>query len=347
MNRTEETGVVLELQRLSTEDGPGVRTTAFLKGCTLACAWCHNPESIDPRPQVQWMGNRCIGCRMCVTACPQHALELTGSGMQLDRSLCTGCGMCVTACPSGAMDLLGARWTVQGLLAEVVKDRAYFGPDGGVTVSGGEPTLQAEFCRSFLAAAHTAGLHTAIDTCGMVATDRFLAVAREADLVLYDLKEADGAAHKIFTGQDNTIILANVLVLADMMRREGRPRALWIRTPLIPGATAAELNIRVLGAFIAENLADVVSRWDLCAFNNLARDKYARLGRDWLYAGTPLMFAEEVRHLVDIARLSGVNPDIVHWSGRTRLDDPLVVEDHSADPGASDPGGFQHGGSNG
>ncbi|HWQ21250.1 MAG TPA: glycyl-radical enzyme activating protein, partial [Clostridia bacterium] len=237
MNRTEETGVVLELQRLSTEDGPGVRTTVFLKGCSLTCAWCHNPESIDPRPQVQWMGNRCIGCRTCVTACPQHALDLTGTGMQLDRSLCTGCGVCVTTCPSGAMDLLGARWTAQGLLAEVVKDRAYFGPDGGVTVSGGEPALQGEFCRAFLAAARAAGLHTAVDTCGMAATDRFLAVAREADLVLYDLKEADGVRHKTFTGQDNTIILANVLLLADMMRHEGRPRTLWIRTPLIPGAT--------------------------------------------------------------------------------------------------------------
>lgn len=346
MNSREETGIVLELQRLSTEDGPGVRTTVFLKGCTLACAWCHNPESIDPRPQVQWMGNRCIGCRTCVATCPQHALELTGTGMQIDRSPCTGCSVCVTACPSGAMDLLGARWTAQGLLAEVVKDQAYFGLDGGVTVSGGEPVLQGDFCRSFLAAAHAVGLHTAVDTCGMVATDRFLAVAREADLVLYDLKEADSLRHKMFTGQDNTIILANVVVLADMMRHEGRPRTLWIRTPLIPGATAADLNIRVLGAFIAENLADVVSRWDLCAFNNLARDKYARLGRDWLYAGTPLMSAEEVRHLVDVARSSGVNPDIVQWSGRTRLDDPLAVEGHSADPGPPSPGGCQHGGCN-
>jgi pyruvate formate lyase activating enzyme len=346
VNSREETGIVLELQRLSTEDGPGVRTTVFLKGCSLACAWCHNPESIDPRPQVQWMGNRCIGCRTCVATCSEHALELTGTGMQIDRSICTGCSVCVTACPSGAMDLLGARWTAQGLLAEVVKDRAYFGLDGGVTVSGGEPALQGEFCRLFLAAAHAVGLHTAVDTCGMAATDRFLDVAREADLVLYDLKEADSLRHKAFTGQDNTIILANVLVLADMMRHEGRPRALWIRTPLIPGATAADLNIRVLGAFIAENLADVVSRWDLCAFNNLARDKYARLGRDWLYAGTPLMSAEEVRHLVDVARSSGVNPDIVQWSGRTRLDDPLAVEGHSADPGPSSPGGFQHGGCN-
>jgi len=340
VNRTEETGVVLELQRLSTEDGPGVRTTVFFKGCTLACAWCHNPESIDPRPQVQWMGNRCIGCRTCVTACSQHALVLTGTGMQLDRSLCTGCGACVTACPSGAMDLLGARWTAQGLLAEVIKDRAYFGPDGGVTVSGGEPTLQAEFCGSFLALAHAAGLHTAIDTCGMVATERFLAVAREADLVLYDLKEADSTRHRAFTGQDNTIILANVLALADAMRHEERPRALWIRTPLIPGATAADLNIRVLGGFIAENLADVVSRWDLCAFNNLAQDKYARLGQDWLYAGTPLMSIEEVQHLEDVARSSGVPASIVRWSGRTRLDDPLVVVDHSADPGPSDLGGY-------
>lgn len=330
MNQSEQTGIVLELQRLSTEDGPGVRTTVFLKGCPLACAWCHNPESIDPRPQVQWMGNRCIGCRTCVNTCPQHALTLTGTGMQLDRALCTGCGECVTACPSGAMDLLGTRWTVPGLLAEVVKDRAYFGPDGGVTLSGGEPTLQGAFSRSFLQAAHAAGLHTALDTCGMAATGPFLDIAREADLVLYDLKEADGARHRTFTGQDNTMILANALALADVMRREGCPRTLWIRTPLIPGATATDFNIQVIGGFIAGNLGDVVSRWDLCAFNNLARDKYARLGRDWLYVGTPLMARDEVQHLADVASASGVDPAIVHWSGRTRLDDPLVVEDHTA-----------------
>lgn len=338
MSRSEQTGIVLELQRLSTEDGPGVRTTVFLKGCTLACAWCHNPESIDPRPQVQWMGNRCIGCRTCVSTCAQHALTLTGTGLQLDRVLCTGCGECVTTCPSGAMDLLGTRWTVSGLLAEVIKDRAYFGPDGGITVSGGEPTLQGEFCKSFLAVARAAGLHTALDTCGMTATSQFLNIAREADLVLYDLKETEGVRHKMFTGQDNTVILANVLALAGMMREEGRSQKLWIRTPLIPGATATDLNVRVIGAFIAENLADVVSRWDLCAFNNLARDKYARLGRDWLYAGTPLMPRDEVQRLADLAMTSGVDPAIVHWSGRTRLDDPLVVENRIADPGITGPG---------
>jgi pyruvate formate lyase activating enzyme len=330
--------MILELQRLSTDDGPGVRTTVFLKGCSLACAWCHNPESIDPRPQVQWMGNRCIGCRTCVGTCPQHALALTGTGMQLDRALCTGCGECVTACPSGAMDLLGTRWTVPVLLAEVVKDRAYFGPDGGVTLSGGEPTLQGEFSRSFLQAGHSAGIHTALDTCGMAATSQFLNIAREADLVLYDLKEADGVRHKTYTGQDNTVILANAVALADVMRREGRPRTLWIRTPLIPGATATDFNIQVIGGFIAENLADVTSRWDLCAFNNLARDKYARLDRDWLYAGTPLMARDEVQHLADVARTSGVDPAIVHWSGRTRLDDPLVVENHTTDSGTTGPG---------
>ena len=144
-------GTVLEIQRMSTEDGPGIRTTVFFKGCSLRCIWCHNPESISPQPQVQWIGSRCIGCRTCLDVCPNGALSAAPEGISIDRTLCNGCGTCVSECPSTAMDLLGEKWPLDALIEEVEKDRAYYDQSGGgITVSGGDPTMQADFVEAFL-----------------------------------------------------------------------------------------------------------------------------------------------------------------------------------------------------
>ena len=142
---------IFEVQRLSTEDGPGIRTTVFFKGCGLQCAWCHNPESISPKPQMHWIANRCIGCKTCLKVCPENALAFTAAGNRIDRKLCTGCGLCGEECPAGALELIGKQWTLQDLTAEVLKDRSYFEKSGGgITLGGGEPILQATFCRDFL-----------------------------------------------------------------------------------------------------------------------------------------------------------------------------------------------------
>ena len=157
---------LFEIQRLSTEDGPGIRTTVFFKGCSLACAWCHNPESISAAPQLHWIASRCIGCGTCTEACPEQAVALTPDGLIIDRERCTTCGRCAAECPSTAMEIIGAVWSLDDLVREVLKDRAYFADAGGVTAGGGEPGLQAPFLAAFLEALKAEGIHTAVDTCG-------------------------------------------------------------------------------------------------------------------------------------------------------------------------------------
>jgi pyruvate formate lyase activating enzyme len=312
---------VFNIQRMSTEDGPGLRTTVFVKGCALECRWCHNPEGISPEPEVVWHGPKCIRSGECDGVCPEDAILRSGDEIEIDRDRCTICGDCVDRCPSGALEQWGTRWSLDDLVAEVAKDRSYFETSGGgVTVSGGDPALYTPFVAAFLEHCRALALHTALDTCGMCSKSNLRTLASRADLVLYDLKEIDPERHSEFTGQSNQRILANLVGLAELMRESQRPAELWIRTPLIPGATLSEENIRGLGAFIAREVGDVVSRWELCAFNNLAADKYRRLGLRWEFEGVELLREAELRHFEEVGRKSGVDPDIVIATGRTRLE---------------------------
>lgn len=317
---TTDTARILHLQRLSTEDGPGIRTTVFFKGCPLACAWCHNPESIPSQPQVQWLEQRCIGCGTCLEACPRGCLSRDAAGaIVIDRNCCVGCGACATACPANALELLGRTLTGDELVREVLKDRAYFeASGGGVTLSGGEPTLQATFAKTFLQRMRAEGVPTALDTCGLMSPATLETLLPYVDLVLYDLKEIDSEKHRAFTGQPNTTILENARLLRRLMAEHTPATRLWIRTPLIPGATATRENLLGLGAFIANTLDGAVERWELCAFNNLCRDKYRRLGLTWAFAATPLMTAEELAEMEHWARESGVAPAIVLATGAAR-----------------------------
>jgi pyruvate formate lyase activating enzyme len=327
---TPVTGRILHIQRLSTEDGPGLRTTVFLKGCPLRCAWCHNPESISTKSQTQWFAVRCLGCNTCLEACPNGCLKRTEAGLVIDRARCQGCGTCAEACPAGAIELLGKTLTVDELLAELLKDRAYFEvpahfggekSGGGVTLSGGEPTLQADFVEALLRGLKDNGISTALDTCGLCTPATFDRLLPYIDLVLYDLKLFDSDQHCQFTGSQNRQILDNLLHLREIQRR--LPFQLWIRTPLIPAATTSPENLSAIGHFIANQMNGSVARWELCAFNNLCRDQYTRLGLEWEYAQTPLMSAEELTYCEQIAKASGVNPEIVLATGAMRVAEPL------------------------
>ena len=319
-NALQPNALLFEIQRLSTEDGPGLRTTVFFKGCSLACAWCHNPESISAAPQLHWIASRCIGCGTCAAVCPEKAIDRTAEGVVIDRARCSSCGHCATECPSTAMEIIGTAWTLDDLVREVLKDRAYFADaEGGVTAGGGEPGLQAPFLASFLKALKAAGIHTAVDTCGAYPRRLLETFLPFTDLVLYDLKEIDPAQHRALTGRTNTAILDNLLFIGARMAQGREPRTLWIRTPIIPGATASEAVVTGIGAWIADHLPGRVARWELCAFNNLCRDKYLRLDRDWRYTDQPLLERDTMTRLADTARRSGVDPAIVHWSGPTRL----------------------------
>jgi pyruvate formate lyase activating enzyme len=312
---------VFNIQRMSTEDGPGLRTTVFVKGCGLECRWCHNPEGISPSPEIVWHGLRCIRSRACDGACPEDAILRSGDKIEIDRDRCTVCGDCVDQCPSGAMEQWGTRWSLEDLVSEVGKDRSYFETSGGgVTVSGGDPALYTPFVAAFLERCRALSLHTALDTCGMCSKSNLQTLAGRSDLVLYDLKEIDPERHARFTGQPNVRILANLASVAEQMRQGEMPADLWIRTPLIPGATLTEENIRGIGAFIAREVGDVVTRWELCAFNNLAADKYHRLGLQWEFEGVELMTEADLRHFEEVGRGSGADPEIVHATGRTRVE---------------------------
>lgn len=303
---------ILNIQRMSTEDGPGLRTTLFAKGCPLTCAWCHNPESLSGDYQIEWLGERCIGCETCLAVCPRNALRLTEKGLVIDRTRCDLCLLCAEECPTRAIETRGEERTVDDLLEELIKDSAYFGRDGGITLSGGEIMNQAVEAAELLRNLKERGIHTAIDTSGLCTRESMDKVLPWTDLVLYDLKLFDDTAHRRWTGVGNRRVLGNFEYLTEKQDQFGF--SIWVRTPVIPGATDSDDNIRQLARLIR----DRVDRWELCAFNNLCEDKYARLGHQWAFAGVPLMTAKRMKELETIARQEGCA--MAYATGNTRLE---------------------------
>jgi pyruvate formate lyase activating enzyme len=285
-------GLILHLQRLSTEDGPGIRTTVFFKGCPLRCAWCHNPESLTMQPQLQWLEGRCIDCRTCLDACAAPA-EARDGRLLIDRSIGL-LRVCANECPDNALEILGTYRSASELLPELLKDLAFYHQSGGgVTLSGGEPTLQVGFTEELLGGLQAAAVHTALDTCGLCPRSTLERLYPLVDLFLYDLKFIDPAWHQRHTGAGNQAILENLRWLSGRLSQAPAGKKLWIRTPLISGASLSEENILSIGKFIAQ-LDGCVERWELCAFNNLCRDKYRRLDMVWTYEDYPLLEQAEL-----------------------------------------------------
>jgi pyruvate formate lyase activating enzyme len=297
-----QTARVFDIHRGTTHDGPGLRTTVFFKGCPLSCEWCQNPEGISGARQLLWNAAKCIKCLSCEAACEQHAISHSDAAIFVDHAACDLGGACVAACPARAMTMSGTEYTLEALTREVLKDRKYFENfDGGVTASGGEPTSQAGFLAEFFKGLKDLGVHTALDTCGLTSRRVLDELLPVTDCVLYDVKFIDETLHRQYTGQSNAAILANLAYIAEHIRRVGGVE-LWIRTPLIPGATATAANIAAIGRFIAETAGDVLGRWELCAFNILAREKYKKLGAEWTYQGTGMTSRAQGALILDAAR---------------------------------------------
>lgn len=269
--RTGATGTIFNVQRGSFHDGPGIRTTVFLKGCPLRCPWCHNPEGISPAPQVLWSAARCLSCGGCGAACPRPGGPLA-AGEALGTAGCTACRACAEACPSGAREVAGRELGVGELLAEVLRDRPVFEESGGgVTFSGGEPLSQPSFLLELLAACRREELHVAVDTCGYAARETVLAVAERADLLLWDVKTLDPARHRELTGVPLDPILENLASAS----RVGVP--IWLRLPVIPGVSDDPASVARAVA-LAERTPNV-GRVSLLPFHRTANGKRERLGR--------------------------------------------------------------------
>jgi len=299
----ESKALIFQIQKMSTEDGPGIRTTVFFKQCPLNCIWCHNPESILKKKQLEWFRHKCIGCKICIETCQQGALSLDEDGMHIDRDKCNSCGLCSEECPSTALHMFGELWDLDDLYYEIQKDKVYYTQShGGITVSGGEPTLQSDFLLDFLKKCKENGISTALDTCGYASKNIYEKLLPYVDLILFDIKEINSDKHEKHTGVPNTLILENAIWISNYVKENGK--TLWIRTPIIPNYTATEENIKGIGKFIVNKLHNTPERWDLLSFNRLCSEKYSRLGIDWILKDEPLMTKEEVK--------------FVHWSGLTR-----------------------------
>ena len=274
---TTPTGLVFNIQKFSVSDGPGIRTTVFLKGCPLCCSWCHNPEGLAPQAELIVAENRCAVCGACRAACP-FGKALAGSGVLPTRNKeCDLCERCVEACPTGARQLVGREMSVDEVMAEILKDKIFYDESGGgATFSGGEPLTQAAFVLALLTECKAQGIRIALDTCGFGCTEDLLALGRLADLVLFDVKLMDEARHQQHCGVPNGPILANLRALAAVHDQ------LWLRVPVIPGVNDDAENLTAI-AQLAASLPRV-RQVTLLPYHNTGLSKHARVGHKYAHA---------------------------------------------------------------
>lgn len=288
------TGTIFNIMRYSTQDGPGLRTTVFFKGCTLSCAWCHNPESISFAREYVWRDERCLRCGACVTACAQHAIHLDLNGTpRRDGDRCTWCGACIDSCGSEARTIFGEERSANAVMAEILRDRAFFEETGGgVTFSGGEPLAQIHFLEELLYRCREEDLHVAVDTSGAVPWRTWERLTPLVNLWLYDIKCIDAERHRRFTGSDNALILDNLRRLA------ATGPAITVRIPLIPGFNDDETQLAAIADFVNNigGVRDIV----LLPYHGSGTVKYALLGRHYFLADSIPPSPEERARAVEI-----------------------------------------------
>lgn len=293
--KEEKKGIIFDIQRFSIHDGPGIRTTVFFKGCPLRCLWCQNPEGLIKEQEMVFTLRKCIGCRHCIEVCPEGAITEQDGGRSIDRSLCSLCGECVKVCPSTALEISGRWMVVSEVMEEIEKDMSFYKTSGGgVTLSGGEPTFQPQFCIALLKNCQLMGIHTALDTCAYQKWDVLDEVLNHVDLVLYDIKHIDDTKHKQFTGVSSKPMLDNI------RRIDSKEIPVIVRIPIIPGFTDSEDNIEAIVRFVA-NLKNVI-QIDLLPYHGLEKSKYEKLELVYQLDKITPPDAEHMRRLVNIVR---------------------------------------------
>jgi pyruvate formate lyase activating enzyme len=273
-------GLVTDIKRFAVHDGPGIRTTVFLKGCPLRCQWCHNPETIDPRPQVLYLPHKCIACGRCAAACPEHHSVEGGRHVYTRAEGCPACFEAAAACPSGALAVAGRTMSVTEVMDEVRRDRPFYDESGGgLTLSGGEPTAQPDFALALLAAARAEGISTCLDTSGAGAWARLERFVPLVGVFLYDFKVADPESHRRLVGPDNRGILENLRRLAAAGAR------IHLRCPLVPGVNDDDGHLAAI-ARLAEDVPGI-KEVHLLPYHAIGRGKWAAIGRDYPLASLP------------------------------------------------------------
>lgn len=293
-----QTGTVFNIQKFSVNDGPGIRTVVFFKGCPLRCRWCANPESQMTRPQVLWTGKRCIGCLHCVNICPNGAVSHSEEGIHIAHDVCAGCGRCVAECPARALEMQGEERTVQQVLDVVLQDRVFYEEGGGITLSGGEFLAQPAFAEELLLAAKEEGLHTCCETTGFAPPAVYSRVIDLVDDVLFDVKHWDPEKHLSGTGVSNELPLANLRTTIALGKR------VLPRIPVIPGFNDSENDA---GLFSALLRGMSIHRCQLLPFHQFGENKYHLLGRDYAYEDVPALHREELRCYAAVFQREGID----------------------------------------
>lgn len=300
-------GIIFDIQNYAIYDGPGIRTLIFLKGCPLSCIWCQNPESQKLNPQISYFEEKCVRCGTCVESCSNDALQLLNNKIVRNEKLCVLCGNCVEACPNNVMEIIGKEISVKELVEIAIRDKVFFdNSGGGITISGGEPTMQIEFLLELLKTIKEQGIHTAIETCGYFQENIIKELVKYVDLFLFDIKHIDALIHKAYTGVPNDKILANFTLIHVKVGNE----RIIPRIPLIPGANTDENILKGIALFL--NKVNYNGPIHLMPYNKLIKTKYEKVGMGHLYRDMGDLSEEDLQNIKKLFKDYGFRVVINH-----------------------------------
>ena len=304
INFKEMKGLIYDIQRFAIHDGPGIRTLVYMKGCPIKCLWCSSPHTQKPSPEILHAENNCKKCGRCVAICPSHAISLSEKdGIKINRKLCTNCGECAEICLNNALEHIGNHVTVEELFKEIRKDSPFYRrSNGGVTVGGGESTMQSYFVTAFLKRCKQSYIHTAIETCGYVKWEQLEKLLEYLDLIYLDIKHMDPIEHKHLTGVSNEIILENA-------RKASKLCPMIIRIPIVPGYNDSDENI-LNTAIFASKLGKYFKRIELLPYHKFGTQTYSKLGREYKLTDVEPPNDDQMKRLKEIVESCGIEAQI-------------------------------------
>ena len=296
-------GLIYDIQRFAIHDGPGIRTLIYMKGCPLRCLWCSSPHTQKSSLEIRYIESNCKKCFSCVEVCPEKAITSSDEKIKIDRKLCNTCGQCVDVCPNQALKIVGDQRTVDELFQDVMKDNPFYRRSkGGVTVGGGEPTMQYEFVANFLKKCKETYIHAAMETCGYAKWENLERILEHIDLLYIDIKHMNSKIHKEITGVPNEIILENA-------RRASKMKQMIIRIPIIPGLNDSEENVLKTARFAAE-LGENLLRIELLPYHKFGTVTYEQLGREYELKDVEPPSEEHMKKLKALVESCGVKSQI-------------------------------------